>query len=98
MIAEQTDEVAGLPPPSPELVLIRVFVQAYLATAHEKPRRRARAFLDAATRTLADEESVSLLLPYRPSTERAAVNLARRRAVALFRALTPSLVAKLPPE
>lgn len=99
MMADRaTEEAGGLPAPSPEMVLIRVFVQAYLSSAHEKPRRRARAFLEAATRTLADEESVATLLPIRPKHERSAVAAARKEAIALYRQLLPAFIATLPPE
>lgn len=87
-----------LPPPDPTLVLIRVFVEAYLATAHLKPRARARAFLDVATNALATEESVALVFPIRPTSEHARVSLARRQAVALFRQYLPVFIARLPPE
>jgi hypothetical protein len=99
MLAERPAEVCEHPiVPTAEMVLIRVFVSAFLATADEKPKRRARAFLDAATRMLADEESVSVLLPHMPAAERLAVNRARRQAITLYRALLPTFVAKLPPE
>lgn len=83
-----------LPAPSAEIVLIRVFVQAYLATTS---RRRADAFLQHAAGILEDEESVSLLLPIRPSWQHGAVARARRGAVAIFRQVLPALIASLPP-
>lgn len=93
-----TEVEAGLPEPSAELVLIRVAVEAYLATAHLKPRLRARAFLDVASRTLADEESVALLFPIRPKRDHASVSQARREAIAMFRQFLPTFVARLPRE
>lgn len=87
-----------LPAPSAELVLIRVAIQAYMASAHEKPRRRARAFLTAASSILADEQSVSELLPIRPATAHARVMASRRAAVAIWRQMLPVFIAKLPRE
>lgn len=84
-----------LPPPSAELVLIRVFVTAYLATTTP---RRANAFLREAARLLESEESVALLLPIRGASQYAQVAMARRSAVALFRQLMPTFVACLPGE
>lgn len=95
-MAETASQPDDLPAASPELVLIRVFVQAYIATAHEKPRRRARAFLHRASTILADEESVSMLLPIRPAAAHAEVSRARRQALAMFRQLVPALTAELP--
>lgn len=88
----------SLPPPSAELVLIRVFVEAYLATAHEKPRRRARAFLDASASILQNEETVALVTPIRPAAEHAKVTEARKQAAEMFRRLRPIFLAKLPPD
>lgn len=95
---EPKSDAAELPPPSAELVLIRVFVQASLATAHEKPKHRARALLARASSILRDEETVALLLPIRSASERASVTRARREALAMFRQLMPTFVAELPPE
>lgn len=94
----KADPLPELPAPSAEMVLIRVFVQSYLATAHVKPRLRARAFLDAAARSLADEESIATLLPIRPARDHAAVAEARKQAIGIFRQLMPAFVAKLPSE
>lgn len=85
--------VAELPAPSAELVLIRVLTSAYLATCHVKPHRRAKAFLRAATKMLASEESASAILPIRPNTQLNAVAVARRQAVALFRQYIPMFTA-----
>lgn len=90
--SERETEAERLPAPSAELVLIRVMVSAYLATA---PRRRAEAFLRHAATLLENEESVSLLLPIRPPTQHSALSKARRQAVAMFRELLPALVASM---
>jgi hypothetical protein len=87
-----------LPDPSAELVLIRVAIEAYLSTAHVKPRNRARTFFDAASRILADEESVAALFPIRPAPKHSAVRKARRQAVAMWDAFVPTFLARLPPE
>lgn len=98
-MGEDRDAVAEeLPSPSAELVLIRVFVSAYLRTAHEKPRRRAPALLEHAARLLDNEESVALLLPIRPPAMRAELSRARRQALTMFRQLLPSLIASVPPQ
>jgi hypothetical protein len=75
---------------------MRVFVEAYIATAHLKPKVRAAAFLDLATDILATEESVALTLPIRPMSNAAGVSRARRGALALFRQYLPTFLARLP--
>ncbi len=85
-------EAELLPAPSAELVLIRVMVSAYLATA---PRRRSEAFLRQAAKLLENEEAVSLLLPMRPPAQQAELSRARREAVAMFRQLLPVLIASV---
>lgn len=91
-------EPEGLPTPSAELVLIRVFVTAYLATAHTRPRKRADAFLTEASRLLESERTVALLLPIRPADQHAELSRARKQAVGLFRQLVPTFIASLPGE
>lgn len=90
--AAEPDEI--LPPPSAELVLIRVFVEAFLETA---PRKQARAFMRVAAGILADEASLALTFPIRPKSDAAKTADARRKALAQFRALLPVLIARLPP-
>lgn len=92
------ESVAGseLPKPDASYVLIRVFVEAYLSTAHLPRKERAPAFLQVASEILANEESVSLLLPIRPASEHAAVSSARRAALALYRQYLPVLLARVP--
>jgi hypothetical protein len=96
--AQWSEESEELPPPSPELVLMRVFVAAYIATAHERPKRRGRAFLRRAVRLLEQEDSIALLSPIRPSSQHVAVAKARRGAVSMFREYRPFFLAMLPPE
>lgn len=97
-MGEAERSVEPTPIPGPGVVLLRVFVEAYLATAHEKPRRRARAFLDHASRLLATEESLARSFPLRPSGDHAAMTQARQEAIALYRAFLPTFIAAIPPE
>jgi hypothetical protein len=89
---------SDMPAPDVSLVLMRVFLEAHLATAHEKPARRARAFLSMAARSLADEESIATVMPIRPSSEHAAQAEARRQAIAWARQMMPVFLARLPKE
>lgn len=98
MTAEKLPGTIELPAPSAELVLIRVMVCAYLATAHERPKRRGRAFVREAARLLNSEDSVTLLLPGRSVGHHAGVTEAGRRAIAHFKQLLPTMLAALPPE
>lgn len=95
---KEPHEADDLPAPSAELVLIRVFVESYLATAHRKPRERARSFMTVAAGILADEESVSLVFPIRPAPDQGAATRARRQALVMFRQLLPTLLARIPHE
>jgi len=85
-----------LPPPSAELVLIRVFVQSYLATCDLPPGERASAFLRHASGLLADEDSLSRVMPIRPPSGHAAVAKARLQALVLYEGLLPTFIAELP--
>ncbi|WP_332690049.1 hypothetical protein [Devosia sp.] len=84
-----------LPPPSAEIVLLRVFVSAYLTT---NSRKKGDAFLRAAAEILASEESLAAVMPIRGASQAAAVSKARRGAIALFRALTPTFLGRLGPK
>ncbi len=86
---------AGLPEPSAELVLIRVLMASYLATASPK---RGAALLREASRLLESEEAIASVFPIRPGSHHAAMGAARRRAVMAFRLMMPTFVASLPPE
>lgn len=86
---------AQLPAPSPELVLWRVSVEAFLSAAS---RRRAERFLRLMADRLATEEGLASVFPIRPDSDRAALQQARREAVALFEKLLPVFLASLPPE
>lgn len=91
-VSSSEREAELFPAPSAEMVLLRLFVQSYLATA---PRRRAEAFLRHATKLLETEEGLSLLLPIRPQMHDAARSEARQEAVIMFRQLLPALVASM---
>ncbi|WP_332763991.1 hypothetical protein [Phenylobacterium sp.] len=84
-----------LPPPSAEIVLLRVFASAYLTTVS---RKKGDAFLRAAAEILRDEESLAAVMPIRGASQAAAVSKARRGAIALFRALTPTFLGRLGPK
>lgn len=92
MGSEEATEAEPLPSPSAELVLIRVFVQAHLATA---PRKQAAAFLRHVATLLENEESIARLLPIRPCAQHGEVTRAQRGALALFRRYVPSFVAAM---
>lgn len=81
-----------IPPPSPEFILVRVAIQAYLSTVSPK---KADAFLRAMADTLADEESLSLIVDIRPPASAQAVAKARRGALAMFRAYLPAFLGRV---
>lgn len=85
-------EAEPSPAMTPELLLLRVFVSAYL---HTVPRKKAEAFLREASALLATEEAVATLLPMRGPHDLARSTLARREAVAMYRSLLPVLVAAI---
>ena len=87
-----TDE---LPEPSAELVLLRVAVEVFIATADLK-KGRGLAAMKLASEILATEESVSLLFPIRPSSQHVAVNTARLQAIAMFKQWIPVFLARVP--
>lgn len=88
----QVREAAGLPPPSPELVLLRVAMEAYVQTAG---RKRAERFLRVVVDTLANEENLSSVLPLRPSADAAELARAREQALAWYRSTLPLFLARL---
>lgn len=88
--ARETEE---LPPPAAAIVLWRVSVEAFIATA---PRRRSETFLRLMAEMLASEENLSAVFHIRPTSERAAVAKARREAAAMFEKLLPLFLARLP--
>lgn len=59
------------------------------------PRRKAEKVLRVMAELMASEAAVSALLPIRPATEHAAVQQARREAVAVFQRTLPVFLAML---
>lgn len=95
MIAERTNEAAGLPPPSPAFAAMRMLVQAHLRTIG---RRKAERYLRELAALVANEESIRLLFPTRPKHERAAQQSAQDEAAAWIRQMLPELTRSLPPD
>jgi hypothetical protein len=93
----RTLAAADLPRPDASLVLLGIFVEAFVATAHEKPSRRARSFLTAATKGLSDLQDVTRLLPIRSTQEHEAEAEATREAITWARQRLPGFMARLPP-
>lgn len=90
--ASQNEE---LPEVSASLVLIRTGAEAVIRALG---RKRGEKFLREWMNLLATEESVALLLPIRPTANRAEQSKAGREASAWLRAAAPTLIASLPPE
>lgn len=84
-----------LPPPSAELVLWRVSVEAFIASAG---RKRSERFLRLMAEKLANEENLSQVFHIRPSADALRVQRARREAAAMFERFLPVFLARLPPE
>lgn len=82
-----------LPAPSAELVLLRTGAQAVVRTFG---KRKGERFIREWAALLASEESVRMLFPARAPSDREAVTLAQRRALAWFRQVAPVLIATLP--
>lgn len=81
-----------LPPPSAELVLLRVVIESHLATA---PRKRAERYLRTITEKLAAEENLSAVFQIRPTAQHEEVRRARRQAALMFERLLPIFLARL---
>ena len=94
MVQQVASESGELPEPSAEAVLIRVSISAFLEVIG---RKRGSEFLKIMAEALASEERLSEILPIRPASDHEAVQKARRRALALFRAQLPVYLAKIPP-
>jgi hypothetical protein len=98
VISKRSEEPEpAIPPPTPERILIRVALEAYMATAHSKPRQRARAFFDFGSRLLQNEETVSALFPVKSNASRGELNRVRREACAIWEGWAPTLLARIPP-
>jgi len=81
-----------LPAPDPALVLLRVFIEAHLATVS---RRKGERFLRLIAEKLASEESLAEVFAIRPHPKRAEIQRARRQAAELFGVYLPTFVAVL---
>jgi hypothetical protein len=89
---ELATDQADLPPPSAELVLFRIHVEAVVAVLG---RRKGERYLRLMAQKLAAEENLSSLFPIRPQKDFASVQRARRQAAAIFERLLPVFLARL---
>lgn len=96
MSPSSESEAVELPEPSFQTILWRAGTEAYLATAHLPRKQRAPEYLRIMGEILANEETVSLLFPIRPLSQRGALRVEQRKAVAIFRQLAPTFFARLP--
>jgi hypothetical protein len=85
-------EHSDLPEPSPELILLGVFVQAYISTHGPKKGER---FLREAASVFEQYESFAEVIPIRRKDEHAAIAASRRTAYAWFRQMLGVYMAKL---
>lgn len=85
---------AEMPEPSAELTLIRVLVEAHLATCS---RKKGERFLRLTAEKLADEESLSAVIPFSGASQHSGVRTARRQAAEVYRRLLPLFIARLSP-
>lgn len=83
------------PSPSAALALVRTGAQAICVALG---RRKAEKFLREWARIAATEESIRLLFPTRPASEREAQIVAQREAMSWLRQVLPTLIGTLPPE
>jgi hypothetical protein len=84
-----------LPPPSAELVLFRVHVEAMVATMG---RKRAERYLRAMAEKLAWEEGLASVFHIRPIAQHAEVRRTRQQASAIFERMLPVFLAAIPPK
>lgn len=95
MSAEQTLPPQTLPAPSPELVLWRVSVEAFIAM---QSRRKGERFLELVAEKLAAEANLAEVFRLRVSAEHEAMRRAHREASVAFQRLMPIFLARLPEE
>jgi hypothetical protein len=81
-----------LPEPDVSTVLWRVTVQSLIATM---PPKQAKRFLRSIAETFASEDALSAIMPIRPGSSQAAVQRARRGALAMYRAQLPLFISML---
>ena len=85
-------ELVALPPPSADLILWRVTLEALLAgMSRKKGMRLLRAIADK----VANEEVFAQISPIRKSPDRAALSMARKQAAEVFSRSLPVLLARL---
>lgn len=85
-------EAPALPPPSAELVLLRVFLESFVTIMGPK---KAERFLRMSAERLASEENLANILPIRPHSDDAALSAARQSAMLWMRQMLPILMARL---
>lgn len=81
-----------LPEPSAELVMLRVLVEAHVASM---PRKKSERFLRMVAEKLAEEEALSAVFHIRPQTQRARLRISRRQAAEWYRCWLPTFVARM---
>lgn len=81
-----------LPEPSAEMILLRVFAEAYVAT---NSRRKGEKFLRFVAAKLADEENFAAVFPIQPTPTWGAARRAQRQAVGQYRAWLPALLSRV---
>jgi hypothetical protein len=77
---------AELPPPTPELSLLRIHVEATIVALGPK---RAQKYMGTLLEFAADDDSLSNVLPFRPPEERAKLERSRRSALFWLRQMLP---------
>lgn len=83
-----------MPPPAAYWAALRILAQAHVRAM---PRRRGERFLKELAALVETEESIRLLYPTRPPSERQAQHMAQDEAAAWLRQALPMLIASLPP-
>lgn len=84
--------VEELPPPTPELSLLRMHIEATIVALGPK---RSRKYLGVLLEFAADDESLSNVLPLRPPAQRAKLERTRRAALIWLRQLLPTFVKRM---
>lgn len=86
---------SDFPPPSAELVLFRVHVEALISVlGHRKATRYLRTMTDA----LANEDNFASVFQIRPTAQHVASRQARKQAAMLFEMYLPLWLARVPRE
>ena len=85
----------NVPEPSAELILLRVCIEAFLAT---QSRKRGERFLHTVAERLAAEANLAAVFHIRTSGQSPTYRQARTKATQLFEQCLPVLLASLPEE